>query len=55
MGNSIVDIVGRFHDFFRQLDEFFEAKAKFIPNCLKWASGKGSDRDEGEFDHKSES
>jgi len=55
LGNGVGDIVGGFHDFFRQHDEFFEAKAKFIPNCGKRATGEGADGDEGEFDHNGES
>ena len=55
MGNGVVDSVGRFHDFFRELDEFFEPKAKFIPNCLEWTTGECTDGDEGELDHKGES
>ena len=54
-GNGVVYVVGGFDDFFRQHDEFFEAKAKFIPNCGKRATGEGADGDEGEFDHKGES
>ena len=54
-GNGVVNIIAGFHDFFRKLDEFFETKAEFIPNCGKRATGEGADGDEGEFDHKGES
>ena len=54
-GDGVVDVACGFDDFFRQHDEFFEAKAKFIPNCGKRATGEGADGDEGEFDHKGES
>ncbi len=54
-GNGGIDVVGGFDDFFRQLDEFLESKAEFIPNCGKRATGEGADGDEGKLDHKGES
>lgn len=53
--NNVGDIIGGFHGFFRQHDEFLESKAKFIPNCGKRATREGADGDEGEFDHNCES